>query len=125
MPDKAKRKNREVSTIKTPVRKYIGNILMFLFAIIALLIFSPFICIGTLHVMDSFFVWSNLLKIQQAVIEQCDIPDYEARGYFDSSSMNVYSDSNFSPGLRISCIPADYPGGDGSWQCRCEEREID
>lgn len=119
---KNKRKNDETSTMQTPVRSFIRNVFMFLSAILAMpLIFLLFSLIFYLFFAETVFEWINLPQVQRAVIEQCDIPDYESHGHFDTSTFDGYADWQFSEHIRIDC-QQEYRS-DSNWVCTCEERE--
>jgi len=59
--------------------------------------------------------------IQEAVIEQCDIPDYEFVGYIDESALDfTYNDHNRNIYCNLSTNPRR--NWEGDWDCNCEER---
>lgn len=73
---------------------------------------------------DHLFVEHNIPIVQQVIVEQCNLSDYQASDFhFDEHSLDTYYDYNYSRDLNINCYQDNHP--DGEWNCTCEERESD
>jgi len=66
------------------------------------------------------FDYQNRPQVQEAVHEQCDLPDYIAKGDFSDDDGRYY-DSLVQNGheLLVSCDQ----NLSGDWQCTCTERK--
>src|SRR5690606_34071792 len=116
--------NSDIPFAKTPVGSCVISLL-------TLAIIST-VCLSTLFVLwilvwwpieDYLFIKKNASIVQEAIIEQCSIPDYQLEGRFDDSSVyRYYYDFYDTLELRIDCR---FNGSPRNWNCTCEHTAND
>lgn len=115
---KSKRKNNEVSSETTQSSNLLK--LSCLFASALLTIPVIILISATVITIESIvYVRRSVPIVEQSVIEQCNIQNYQATGSFNYSPYDYY-DSQLSSDLLIICRK-DFP----NWDCTCEEQGND
>ena len=110
---KAKRKKSDPFSVPTPI---IGC--FFLGTVIGIIGFC--LVITFVAAPSAIKTYTKRPLIRNAVVEQCNIPDYRASGYLDESTFDFYYDSDYLGHTAISCSRIS---NTNSWECTCENIE--